>query len=199
MRRRHHGCSGPIRGLARLEPFSKPPCGINVGRKAVARTCRELLNEGCSPGELRVDWGFSATEMSRAGLRAWELIEAGVTTREVAGCGWYKPAELHQAGCSALDLLGSGRYSVTSIARAGFGPRDFVAAGVHPSAMSSLGFSQEQCLQVGVTADGAGAHMLPPPSSTRSSRRGTGPRPQSAGGRQARGYNSTERPRTAAS
>ena len=78
--------SGPVRGLATIGEvgaYGAPPCGIpreERYRKPQVRSCRDLRAAGCTPTELRVDWGFSALEMAVAGLEARELRSAGVTT-----------------------------------------------------------------------------------------------------------------------
>ena len=77
--------SGPVRGLAILEPFSQPPCGAGAERiPKRSRTARELRDQGCTPYELRIEWGFSAGELAQVfwehGLAAFpEDVQCGCT------------------------------------------------------------------------------------------------------------------------
>lgn len=192
--------SGPVRGLATLDPFMSPPCGSMTDRyKATtrARSARELQEQGCTLQELRELWGFSALELAQAGLSAVELREAGVPTREIANCGRFNASQCREAGCSVLDLM-SGRFAMAALLDAGFGPADFRRAGLSTGAIRGLGFfSEAQILEAGAgdqpvymrppTASGADASAPPQqrerPASAhgpRSARRATSARPRSA-------------------
>ena len=98
--------SGPVRGMSTIDPFGffPAPCGINPDKKPASRSCRDLRNEGCTPYELHVLWGFSGSQMSFAGCSASELAEAGVPTREIAHCRSFTALECRDAGCSAKDM-----------------------------------------------------------------------------------------------
>jgi hypothetical protein len=160
--------------LATLEPFALPPCGIRVDKvNGRARSARELHQQGCTPIELRQQWGFSAMELAQAGLNASQLLEAGVTTREMAASGSYSAAECRYVGCTVLDLLGA-RFGMQSLISAGFGPADFRGAGLSVGATVALGFDR---MAVSAADDAA-----PPPPAVRppASRGGSQRRPRTA-------------------
>ena len=158
-----------MRGLSILEPygfrsFGAPPCGIPVEaryKKPHARSCRDLREAGCTAVELRVDWGFSALEMAVAGLPAYELRTAGVTTREIAGCRRYTAAQCREAGCTVFDCLGA-HFNMNVLKEAGYSAAEFKKAGFTVPALKKLGFTEGQLLEAGLDAGGV-AHMLPPP------------------------------------
>ena len=156
--------SGPIRGMATIEPlFLKPPCGIHVEKRAAARSARQLLGEGWSLQELRDEWHFRTAELATTGVTARELADAGVPTREIAACAQYSADEKREAGASALEMMGAG-YSAASLVRAGYTPRAFRFAGMSAGAIRSLGFSEEEMLRDGVVGSSdESAYMHPPP------------------------------------
>ena len=41
-----------IRGMLRIDPLMRRPCGIHIDEPQKGRTCRDLLNEGCTHHEL---------------------------------------------------------------------------------------------------------------------------------------------------
>ena len=57
-----------IRGMLRIDPFMRRPCGIHIDEPQKGRTCRDLLNEGCTHHELRYNWGFNSVQLADAGL-----------------------------------------------------------------------------------------------------------------------------------
>ena len=182
--------SGPVRGLATLEPFALPPCGIHVDKpRGRARTASELREQGCTPAELRMEWGFSAFELARAGLTALEQRSAGVPTREIAYCRRYTASQCREAGCTALDMFAA-RFSVSKLLEAGFTPADFVRAGLTTAAIRALGFSEAQMAEAG--AADAPAFMAPPPSAG-----GPAQQPRQTG-RPSSAMPATRRPRSAA-
>ena len=186
--------SGGVRGLATLEPFSLPPCGmpsdLRYGPKRGGRSARELRDEGCTPQELRELWGFSATELAMAGLTALELREGGVPTREIALCGRFNAAECRAAGCSVHDLMGSPKFSTQQLVAAGFTAADFGRAGLSAGAIRGLGFSEAQVLESGYSGqpiymrppggDGGGPALRQPPTQRPSTAAGRLQRPRSA-------------------
>jgi hypothetical protein len=168
-----------------------PPCGIGADRRTPARSARDLLAEGCSPEDLRIFWGFSGVELARAGLSAKQLVQAGVSTQEIAGTGKFSVGECRECGCTALDVLGSGRYAVRTLATT-YGPDDFARAGLTPGAIRGLGYTRDEIQRAGL-AD-VPSYMQPPP-------RPTSARPSSGRMRTAPGRRSSapvvERPHTA--
>lgn len=162
-----------IRGMLRIDPLMRRPCGIHIDEPQKGRSCRDLLNEGCTHHELRYNWGFNSVQLADAGLSASEQAEIGVPTLEIAGTGRYKVEECKAANCSVMDMLSTTKYTPSLLIKGGYGPMEFRQAGLTPAAIRGLGFTAAEMLAAGVDTGGL-AYMRPPPSAARSRGRAGG-------------------------
>ena len=131
--------SGPIRGGSRLEPFSKPPCGIDCQRYRLPayRTARDDLDEGLTHSEMRLA-GYTALDLAVAGLRAIDLRDAGFSSQQIAGTRRFRAQDLRAAGCSVLDCLGAAMLSPADLVRGGYTAHELGTAGIGDAAIAAL-------------------------------------------------------------
>jgi hypothetical protein len=120
--------------------------------------------------------GFNAKQMMFAGLKAYELAEGGVATRDIAFCSRYTAAECREAGCTAREMMANAKWTIPLLIAAGYSAREFAQAGLQVGALRAVGFKDEDIAQAG------DMHMLPPPTATASPRssRPSSARPSSA-------------------
>lgn len=131
--------SGAVRGIQRLEPFHRPPCGIHVEeRRRGHRTAQEDIAAGASAAQLR-EVGYTARELGFAGISARELRQSGFPILQIAAAGCFRAHELRSAGATVLDCMGAGLL-MEELVLGGYTAREFGVAGVSASALRALGF-----------------------------------------------------------